>query len=150
VRRLFTILAFVLVLGCGASIACCAGGYKPGKSAGEPPKVISPRERAKEEFAATVRTWGHWATWLLLIVGVAALVMSFLPAGNALGISTPEAVLTLGISATVPVAQYLLSAWGVIAAEVGALVSLIALVVATAVAFVGWIRRRRKSRRPTR
>lgn len=122
----------------------------PQKQDAPAPKAPSPRERAKEEFAATVRTWGHWATWLLLIVGIAALVLSFMPVGNVLGISKPEAVLTMGLSAGTPLVQYMLQAWGVIAVEVASLISLAGLATAAAVLSFGWIRKQRANRKRRR
>lgn len=94
----------------------------------------------------SVNTWARLAMTLLLLSGVAALFLSFLPVGNRLGIDTHEALLVMGLSALTPIAQYALIAWGVIAADLAALLTLASLAVVTAVyvrAFI--VRQRRKA-----
>jgi len=139
-------LCLVLVLW-GVAVSCAYhpsfSDAAPAAGATDAPKPLSPRERAREEFSQTVRTWGRVLTLLLVLVGVAALLLSFLPAGHLLGLSTPEALAVLGISATVPIAQYMLQAWGVIAADLAAVLTLAGLVAAAGVMGWGWIRRHR-------
>lgn len=113
------------------------GAEQPAEGEATPaPKAPSPREQAKADYVATVRTWGRWLTGVLLLAGVACLILSFLPAANMLGLEKSEAVLVLGLSAVTPVVQYALAAWGTLAADLIAWATIAAGVAAVAVAAV--------------
>ena len=130
--------AILLVLGLAVlvgGVSCSSVDDGPGagvvrrREASADPKGRTARDQAKEDFGASVRTWGRVLTGILVVVGVAALVLSFLPAGHALGLSTSEAVLVLALSGGTPVLQYLLQAWGVLAADLAAWMLLAGVVV---------------------
>lgn len=90
----------------------------------------SARERAREKFTRTVDTWAAFLTWTLIVVGVAALILSFTTLGATFGISPMEAGSVLGLSALIPLVQYALTTWGILASDV---LSVCAIVAALAV-----------------
>lgn len=139
---------FFLALLCAVQLAVCVIGFascanhataddspagavvkRRAMKDGADPKAPSAREKAREDFSASVKTWGRVLTGLLVLVGVAALVLSFLPLGHVLGLETREAVLVLALSAATPILQYALQAWGVLAADLAVWLLLAGLVI---------------------
>ncbi len=97
--------------------------------------VIKSRARlaARADFAESVKRWTGFVLFALGLVGVAALIGSFLPAGRAIGLDGRDAATALAGLAGVSLARYILLAWGVVVAD-GAVLACIVLAVVGGVA----------------
>lgn len=133
-------LILACLAACFAALPSCTGRMRATRATevhrGEsnPGPKAGSRENARQKFERNIDGWASWLMGVLILVGVAALIVSFTTLGATLGISTAEAGIVLGLSSLVPVLGYILSAWGVLAADV----LTIGLLVLTLLIVAGW------------
>ncbi len=94
-------------------------------------KVAAERAKgeARNDFLAGVRTWTGWAMGVLVFVGLAALVLSFLPWTTAIGFDAKDSAKAFGFAAALSLGRYIMLRYGLAVGDVAAWVLIAALVV---------------------
>lgn len=138
---LAAIVAAMMIPACSRWLTSPARVSARGDGSGESDPKAPGRESARQTYQHNIDGWASWLMGVLILVGVAALIVSFTTLGVTLGISTMEAGIVLGLSALVPVLGYALSAWGVLAADVLTIGTLIV----TVLIGLGWTVKRLRS-----
>lgn len=87
---------------------------------------------ARKDFLDSVKTWTGWCMGVLAAIGVAALVLSFLPMLSWLGFDAGDSGKAFGMVAALGLARYILLRYGLLVGDIAAWV-LIAALVASAI-----------------
>lgn len=94
------------------------------------------KEDARSDFLESVRTWTGWSMGLLALVGVAALVLSFLPMLSWLGFDFGDSAKAFGMVAGLGIARYILLRYGLLVGDIAAWALIAALIVSAVVVAV--------------
>ena len=87
---------------------------------------------ARTDFLDGVKTWTGWSMAALALIGVAALVLSFLPWTTAWGFDAGDSAKAFGAVAALSIGRYILLRYGLLVGDIAAWV-LIAALIASAV-----------------
>lgn len=145
VRIALVMLSLLLVMAPACAVRAVPALPGRAQTAHAGASAVSEASEAKVEYLRAVRVWGARLTTALVVVGLVALVLSLVGPGARLGLYPSEAVAVLGLSAVVPMVQYVLAAWGVMAANTAILVAAAGCVASVGVLVWSRLKRRWRS-----
>ena len=94
------------------------------------------KQDARSDFLDSVKTWTGWSMAALALIGVAALVLSFLPMLSWLGFDAGDSGKAFGMVAGLGIARYILLRYGLLVGDIAAWVLIAALVVSAVIVAV--------------